>query len=45
MLYLSARELQFNSARKTQQKIYYLNSGFVFVPLLDCVDKRKCLKV
>lgn len=45
MLYLSARELQLNSAPKTQQKIYYLNSGFVFVPLLDSVDKRRCLKV
>ena len=45
MLYLSTREQQLNSARKIQQKIYYLNSGFVFVPLLDCVDKRKCLMV
>lgn len=45
MLYLSARELQFNSARKAQEKIYEINSGSVFVPLFDCVDKRKCLKV
>lgn len=45
MLYLSTRELQLNSARKTQKKIYYLNSGSVFVPLFDRVDKRKCLKV
>lgn len=45
MLYLSTRELQLNSGRKTQQKIYYLNSGFVFVPLFDSVDRQKCLKV
>lgn len=45
MFFLSARELQFNSARKAQEIIYKTNSEFVFVPLSDCVDKRKCLKV
>lgn len=45
MLYLSARELQFNSARKPQEEICKTNSEFVFVLLFDYVDKRKCLKV
>ncbi len=44
MFFLSARELQFNSARKAQEIIYKTNSGSVFVPLSDCVDKQKCLK-